>query len=55
MLVTDWGAGSSGSETSMWVKITTSWITMLLYGWSLIAPLVFPDRDFGHRQGATGV
>jgi len=50
MLLTDWGAGSSGSNTSMWVKITTSWITMLLYGWSLVAPLVFPDRDFGQHQ-----
>jgi hypothetical protein len=44
MLLTDWGAGSSGSAVAMWVKIVTSWVTILLYGWSLVAPLVFPER-----------
>lgn len=44
MLLTDWGAGTSGSETAMWVKIVTSWVTMILYGWSLAAPHCCPDR-----------
>lgn len=44
MLVTDWGAGDSGSEASMWVKIVTSWITIMLYAWTLIAPICLPER-----------
>jgi serine incorporator 1/3 len=31
---------------STWVKISSSWVCLALYTWSLIAPLVFPDRDF---------
>ncbi|KAH9247975.1 hypothetical protein BASA81_014388 [Batrachochytrium salamandrivorans] len=30
----------------MWVSVATGWINWLLYIWSLIAPLVLPDRDF---------
>ena len=32
--------------TPMWVKISASWATVVLYTWSVIAPIVFPDRDF---------
>eukprot|EP00128_Syssomonas_multiformis_P017258 Colp12_sorted_trinity150504_noHs@6054 len=31
---------------SVWVKIASSWVAMLLYMWSLVAPIVLPDRDF---------
>ncbi|KAK6455487.1 serine incorporator/TMS membrane protein [Scheffersomyces xylosifermentans] len=27
-----------------WVKIVSSWVCFILYGWSLAAPVVFPDR-----------
>ncbi|KAK6203203.1 Tms1 protein [Scheffersomyces amazonensis] len=27
-----------------WVKIISSWVCYLLYGWSLVAPVVMPDR-----------
>lgn len=27
-----------------WVKIISSWVCFVLYGWSLVAPMVFPDR-----------
>lgn len=27
-----------------WVKIVSSWICYGLYGWSLLAPVVMPDR-----------
>ncbi|KAJ3193833.1 hypothetical protein HK101_004002 [Irineochytrium annulatum] len=33
-----WGA--------VWVKIVSSWVVILLYGWTLIAPLVLPDREW---------
>lgn len=31
---------------AMWVKIISSWVCALLYLWTLVAPLIFPDRDF---------
>lgn len=31
---------------AVWVKICSSWLGLALYLWTLIAPLVFPDRDF---------
>eukprot|EP00164_Ancoracysta_twista_P003656 GFYU01004895.1.p1 GENE.GFYU01004895.1~~GFYU01004895.1.p1 ORF type:complete len:413 (-),score=88.86 GFYU01004895.1:92-1330(-) len=33
--------------TSMWVKIITEWVTISLYLWSLIAPLICKNREFG--------
>ena len=30
-----------------WVKIVSAWVCYAIYGWSLIAPVVLPDR-FGH-------
>ncbi|KAJ3144331.1 Membrane protein tms1 [Geranomyces michiganensis] len=32
---------------STWVKVATSWACFVVYGWTLVAPLLFPDRDFG--------
>ena len=32
--------------TSVWVKIASQWVTVALYCWTLVAPLLFPDRDF---------
>lgn len=29
---------------SSWVKIVSSWVCFILYGWSLIAPVLWPDR-----------
>lgn len=29
---------------SAWVKIVSAWICFALYGWTLIAPVLFPDR-----------
>ena len=59
MLLTDW-ASLSGSDdatinvgrgwASVWVKIVSSWIVMTLYTWSLIAPLLFPNRDFSYSS-----
>jgi len=32
------------SEAAMWMRIVSSWICFAIYTWSLIAPLVLPDR-----------
>lgn len=29
---------------SSWVKIISSWVCFVLYGWSLVAPVIWPDR-----------
>ena len=31
---------------AVWVPIVSSWVNVALYVWSLVAPLVFPDREF---------
>ncbi|PAV16116.1 TMS membrane tumor differentially [Pyrrhoderma noxium] len=60
MLLTDWNVvkaspidGPSNpdedvyigrSEVAMWMRVVSSWVCMLLYIWSLIAPVLLPDR-----------
>eukprot|EP00698_Gefionella_okellyi_P016770 TRINITY_DN481_c0_g1_i2.p1 TRINITY_DN481_c0_g1~~TRINITY_DN481_c0_g1_i2.p1 ORF type:complete len:436 (-),score=62.67 TRINITY_DN481_c0_g1_i2:100-1407(-) len=57
MLMSNWavvGGLASGStqlnvdngNASVWVKIVTSWLTLLLYAWTLFAPKLLADRDF---------
>ncbi|RDX73820.1 putative serine incorporator, partial [Mucuna pruriens] len=53
MLLTGWSTsvGESGKLVdvgwpSVWVRIVTSWATALLYLWSLVAPIMFPEREF---------
>ncbi|CAK7332995.1 unnamed protein product [Dovyalis caffra] len=52
MLLSGWTDTSEASGlidvgwTSVWVRICTEWITGLLYVWTLLAPLFFPDREF---------
>lgn len=55
-VLTNWATFSEGSSnvlfvdygyTSSWIKIGTSWLVSILYIWTLVAPIVFPDRDFG--------
>lgn len=29
---------------SSWVKIVSAWVCYVLYGWSLVAPMIWPDR-----------
>jgi len=41
-ITVDSGAGS------VWAKIISSWLVFALYIWSLFAPILFPDRDFGY-------
>jgi hypothetical protein len=55
MLLTDWNVvrpdksdtGSvyiGRSETAMWMRIVSSWMCMLIYIWTLVAPVLLPDR-----------
>ncbi|CAI9118607.1 OLC1v1020199C1 [Oldenlandia corymbosa var. corymbosa] len=52
MLLSGWTDSSETSDlinvgwTSVWVRICTEWVTAGLYIWSLVAPLIFPDREF---------
>ncbi|XP_055339826.1 probable serine incorporator isoform X2 [Paramacrobiotus metropolitanus] len=36
------------SKPSAWVKISSSWVCVLLYVWTLIAPVIFKDREFSN-------
>lgn len=31
---------------TFWLKFVCEWITMFIYVFSLVAPLIFRDRDF---------
>ena len=54
MALTGWGSiKASGSvanpeagEVSMWMIIASQWLTLSLYLWTLVAPRLFPDREF---------
>lgn len=53
MLLTGWGSSTptdihnpEASKISFWIKIVSVWASFALYAWTLIAPTIFPDRDF---------
>jgi serine incorporator 1/3 len=52
MLMTGWGSGSEAKDlidvgwVSVWVKVLSEWGIAGLFVWMLVAPLMFPDRDF---------
>lgn len=55
MLLTNWNTVKSGDDfnivvgkswASVWVKIITGWIVILLYLWSVVAPVFMPDNDW---------
>lgn len=33
-------------KTTMWLKIASEWIAIVMFAWTLVAPRIFPDRDF---------
>lgn len=53
MLLTNWGTndnhgtadGSVGIAT-LWVKFTSAVLTAFLFGWTLVAPAVYPEREW---------
>lgn len=54
MALTGWGSIESGGDAanpdvgkvSMWMIIASQWVVLTLYLWTLVAPRLFPDRDF---------
>ncbi|XP_004372079.1 serine incorporator 2 isoform X2 [Trichechus manatus latirostris] len=51
MTLTNWYRPSETQKmistwTAVWVKICASWAGLLLYLWTLVAPLLLPSRDF---------
>ncbi|GAX77158.1 hypothetical protein CEUSTIGMA_g4603.t1 [Chlamydomonas eustigma] len=52
MLMTGWGSQAQDLDhidvgwASVLVKTGAQWVTSLLYCWTLMAPALFPDRDF---------
>ncbi|KAG8588561.1 hypothetical protein GDO81_006027 [Engystomops pustulosus] len=39
-------ASLSSPWSAVWVKISSSWVGLLLYLWTLVAPLILSNRDF---------
>ncbi|XP_071993049.1 serine incorporator 2 isoform X2 [Engystomops pustulosus] len=52
MTLTNWylpgtsDASLSSPWSAVWVKISSSWVGLLLYLWTLVAPLILSNRDF---------
>ncbi|RKP37686.1 serine incorporator/TMS membrane protein [Dimargaris cristalligena] len=56
MLLTSWNTvdiGDSGELTiigrsmaAVWAKVLSSWLAMGLYAWTLVGPLILPDREW---------
>ncbi|XP_072270622.1 serine incorporator 3 [Pyxicephalus adspersus] len=52
MTLTNWYSPDADFKTitskwpAVWVKICSSWVCLLIYAWTLVAPLVLPNRDF---------
>ena len=52
MLITNWTSASIttgvliSNDFGFWVRIVISWTTALFYLWTLVAPKIFPIRDF---------
>ncbi|KAL7827008.1 hypothetical protein AOLI_G00322170 [Acnodon oligacanthus] len=52
MTLTNWYQPDSDYQAmqstmpAVWVKISSSWLALALYLWTLVAPLILPDRDF---------
>jgi len=54
MTLTNWYSPSSDINTfsenpaAMWVKIVSSWLCAAIYFWTMIAPMILSDREFGY-------
>ncbi|XP_049821758.1 probable serine incorporator isoform X3 [Aethina tumida] len=52
MTLTNWYKPNSSLESfgvnagSMWIKEISSWLCLTLYAWTLVAPILLPDREF---------
>ena len=54
MAMTSWGSIKTGGNVanpdagsvSMWIIIASQWLVLALFLWTLVAPRLFPGRDF---------
>ncbi len=54
MVITNWATEQHGEESAsptagraaMWLQAVAQWIALGLYLWTLVAPSIWPDRDF---------
>ncbi|XP_050408189.1 serine incorporator 1 isoform X2 [Patella vulgata] len=52
MTLTNWYSPSSDFKTlnanmaSLWVKISSSWLCLTIYTWTLVAPIILSNREF---------
>ena len=55
MLLTGWNTADPATGelvnvghdwTTVWVRMVSSWVAFALFAWTLVAPLVFPDREW---------
>jgi len=54
MLCTNWGNPTVFNDTtdfysstaSFWIKLVAQWLSMAIYGFSMVAPIIFPNREF---------
>ncbi|XP_018611525.1 serine incorporator 3 [Scleropages formosus] len=52
MTLTNWYSPDADYSTmtskwpAVWVKMTSSWVCLALYVWTLVAPMMCPNRDF---------
>jgi len=53
MMLTNWYSPEGADFTKLtsnwatvWVRISSSWICFAIFLWTLVAPLIFPDREF---------
>lgn len=52
MTLTNWYSPSSDFNTlnynmpALWVKISSTWVCLALYVWTLVAPLILRNREF---------
>lgn len=55
MIITNFGwlENEEGNIGLMWVKVITQWLTIILYFWTLLAPICLKNRDFSSSSNKT--
>lgn len=54
MALTSWGSVQTGGNSAnpsvgrvgMWMVVASQWVVLALYLWTLVAPKLFPGREF---------
>lgn len=52
MLLTNWlnpglyTNGDNRNDTVYWLKVVCLWVSLVIYLFSMVAPVLFPDRQF---------